>query len=137
MNLCKLSMCVLLVTGIYACKKKPIHPAREWIQTEVEGSVVLDVDGSPIDSVRVFIMGRKGSVLTSFKDTVLTEGVTNKEGKFKVSQAFPSDYRFSVKAILINNRKNYTLVSCNHNASPCDIELGKKNSMLFVASKVK
>lgn len=137
MKLCKLFMCVLLVTGIYACKKKPVHPAREWIQTEVVGSMVLDVDGSPIDSVKVFIMGRKGSVLSSFKDTLLTEGFTDKEGKFKISQSFPSDYRFSAKAILIDNRRNYTLVSCNHSASPCSIKLGESNSMLFVASRLR
>ena len=130
-------MCVLLVTGIYACKKKPIHPAREWIQTEVEGSVVSDVDGSPIDSVRVFVMGRRGSVLTSFNDTLLTEALTDRQGKFKVSRTFPNDYHFSIKAIFDYPRRNYTLVSCNYNASPCSIELGKKNTVLFVGTKIK
>lgn len=96
-----------LLFSLGTCKKKSIHPEQRWIQNEIVGSVVLDMDDSPIDSVRVFIIGRKRIVLTSFKDNLLAAGFTDKEGKFKVNHLFPSDYRFSAKAILIDNRRNY------------------------------
>ena len=131
----KLLFFVLLVAAIVGCNKNNESPTEQYLETEIEGRVTLDTDNSPIDSVKVIFTGRKG-FLDSFQDTVMAPVYTDATGRFYKKDKFPASYRFSTKAIFIDNRQQYTLYSCDGIAGyTCSIDVGKKNTIYFVAKK--
>lgn len=74
--------------------------------------------------------------MDSFQDTLMAPVYTDAKGRCYKKDKFPASYTFSTKAIFIENRRQYTLYSCDGIAGySCGIDIGKKNTIYFVAQK--
>jgi len=126
----------LLLGAVAACNPPLLGPKeRQWLQTEVTGTVTLE-DGTPVDSILISISGRRGGpALSSFKDTLLATTYSDPKGSFRFSQSMPTDYHFFVNAITVGNRSQYDIRACNGSGNPCDVVVGQKNTAQIILFK--